>query len=324
MDSWAFVEYDGSKLSEDPAVRRRVRQYAMRDVATARRRKGNYGKQNLRQAPPWLTELRRVEDSHVTRDQQGSSSQFRSLSINHSSQLYSLDTPTRQEINNDHSRHNMKHRCIVPKPLETSFLGGSIFALLQKVPMAGLRLGITPVSHQFWLATANASSIEEPQVGSRTFISYVPSRYGQVPCLTLAVDCVVAKMRHLLSGSSPGNSPTLYVALGSYNKALRAVQAALNDTVSRMSPETLCAIELLGIFEVRTFFFVSIIGVDLLRLQFLNGGENLRHWVHHVGGAARLIEARGFERFASDFEISLFMESIGSTVRDQHRGVTDS
>jgi hypothetical protein len=36
-----------------------------------------------------------------------------------------------------------------------------------------------------------------------------------------------------------------------YTKALRALQAALDDETQRMTPETLCATELLGVYEVR-------------------------------------------------------------------------
>jgi len=39
--------------------------------------------------------------------------------------------------------------------------------------------------------------------------------------------------------------------LAQYSKALRALQVALNDEAQRYTPETLCATQLLGMFEVR-------------------------------------------------------------------------
>lgn len=37
--------------------------------------------------------------------------------------------------------------------------------------------------------------------------------------------------------------------------------------------------------------------------------------MHHVGGAARLVEARGAHMFNTEFEKALFLAHIGPTVR---------
>ena len=48
--SFPFIVVNGPKV-EDPRARRIIRKQAMKDVGDARRRKGNYGRVNMRQAP---------------------------------------------------------------------------------------------------------------------------------------------------------------------------------------------------------------------------------------------------------------------------------
>lgn len=49
--AFSFVQYDGPKLPKDTSVRRVIRKQAMRDIAIARRARGNYGRNNQRQSP---------------------------------------------------------------------------------------------------------------------------------------------------------------------------------------------------------------------------------------------------------------------------------
>lgn len=41
----------------------------------------------------------------------------------------------------------------------------------------------------------------------------------------------------------------------------------------------------------------------------------MNSWICHAGGAARLIQLRGPDRFQTDFELALFMAHIGPIVR---------
>ncbi|KAK4071359.1 uncharacterized protein Triagg1_6020 [Trichoderma aggressivum f. europaeum] len=83
-----------------------------------------------------------------------------------------------------------------------------------------------------------------------------------------------------------------------YAKALKEVQKAIDDDALRMSQETLYATELLGIFEL------------------LNPQPQMNSWICHAGGAARLIQLRGPDRFQTDFELALFMAHIGPIVTE--------
>lgn len=110
--------------------------------------------------------------------------------------------------------------------------------LLSLAPLTGLRLGV---------AICTNDVLWSPRIGSTKVFSFIPSRYGHVPALTCATDCVVAKRRTMLTGRIEGEA----LVLERYSKALRALQAALDDESQRCSPETLCAAQLLGVFEVR-------------------------------------------------------------------------
>jgi hypothetical protein len=50
-ESFPFIISSGPKLQTDPAVRTLIRKQAMKDVANARKKRGNYGRVNMRQLP---------------------------------------------------------------------------------------------------------------------------------------------------------------------------------------------------------------------------------------------------------------------------------
>ncbi|OTA00753.1 hypothetical protein A9Z42_0010170 [Trichoderma parareesei] len=145
--------------------------------------------------------------------------------------------------------------------------------LLNLMPLTGLRLGVGTLSHYLYEPTQPKDRIITAQASSQRLLSFIPSRYGHVSLLRHATDCVIAKL-HYESQPVEHRSPKSDWA----------------------KPETLCATQLLGIFEA------------------LNGNERENSWMHHVGGAARLVEARGVHMFQSEFEKTLFLAHIGPTV----------
>ena len=50
-ESFPFIVSSGPRLQTDPAVRTLIRKQAMKDVANARKKRGNYGRVNMRQLP---------------------------------------------------------------------------------------------------------------------------------------------------------------------------------------------------------------------------------------------------------------------------------
>ena len=72
---------------------------------------------------------------------------------------------------------------------------------------------------------------------------------------------------------------------------------------------------MLSRYEVRSNVPTLVRSADTL-LQTLSEHDDPRLWLHHVAGAARLIEIRGPDRFLTDFEISLFVANIGPVVME--------
>ncbi|CAK7221127.1 hypothetical protein SBRCBS47491_004421 [Sporothrix bragantina] len=198
--------------------------------------------------------------------------------------------------------------------------GGYGQANLRQVPIFvdelvdhSLRLGIGKLSSfksdllqaRDWAGSsfrASSSSSHPPShdLGNPALAHFITTHYADVPALRYATDCVTAQLRQLrlrskgLPTSPPHGKDTPLLL---YNKALRAIQAALEDDTQRLTEETLCATELLAVFEL------------------LN--ENVPSWMHHAGGAAQLIQIRGAHRFrSSESGTALFLAHIGTSVMD--------
>lgn len=206
----------GSRL--DQATRIRVRKQAMKNVAAARRRRRTYGKHNLRQLPVFLppTQFMSLDDQlqHPKIDCPGK---------------FGPDNPSLLQA--DHSR----------------LIISSHFSILNICPLASLHFGLAKVSH----FTADPVYIRDVFVfpyGRTSLLSFVPSRYGQTPSLTYAVDCVVERLRWIVNLNRIPKEDSAVASR--YVKALKCLQSALDDAEQCLTPETLCAVELLGIFEV--------------------------------------------------------------------------
>lgn len=84
-----------------------------------------------------------------------------------------------------------------------------------------------------------------------SYLFHIPSRAGHEPCLDIAVSCLAASLRELFSqNQQQGNIQVQERTLSLYSTALKQLQEALNDPIRSRSAETLCATELLCIFEV--------------------------------------------------------------------------
>jgi hypothetical protein len=117
------------------------------------------------------------------------------------------------------------------------------------MPLPGLRLGIGAYSHLPAESAQGGDIFSSSYLGSRKLLSFIPSRYGEISSLSHATDCVVAKIRQMTAHPDRRHPNGEALVLMHYTKALRALQAALNNEAQRMKPETLCAAELLGAFE---------------------------------------------------------------------------
>ncbi|KAH6885437.1 hypothetical protein B0T10DRAFT_95609 [Thelonectria olida] len=282
---FSFVNYEGPKLPQDPNVRKLIRRQAMRDAAEDRRSRGGYGQSNLRQYPVFLEN-----------DAEGG------LPDNqHQSSL--ANVPADRRGTRNAKRGTTLHAASsLPVPVSIAYPDGTTtekFALLLNLtPLTGLRLGIANFSspRSDLIRSKDPISISNP--GGPKLAHFITSRYGDVPALQYATDCVTAKLQQILRSPDSPSIDGENTILLHYTKALRALQAALEDETQRMAAETLCATELLAVFEV------------------LDGNMQSHSWMHHAGGAAQLIQVRGAHRFNTESDMALFMAHIGPTVMD--------
>lgn len=79
------------------------------------------------------------------------------------------------------------------------------------------------------------------------YIDFLPSRSGHSLALDSAIQCLVAGLRDL---ALPAAYQSSIKTLACYSRALEALQDSLSQPRQRFSSETLCATQLLGIFEV--------------------------------------------------------------------------
>lgn len=284
--SFSFVNFDGPNLVPDAQVRRRIRQQAMRDTAVARKQRGDYGKHNMRQYPVFVSPADGSEAAKGIPDSDGLQRIRQSIDI------------------------------YVPLSLQDPRMPKEFSLLLNLMPLTGLRLGVGTLSHYLYEPTQPKEAIVTAQVSSQRLLSFIPSRYGHVQLLRHATDSVIAKLQYLSQPEENRSPKGDLKALMHYQKALQALQEALLDEREWAKPETLCATQLLGIFEVNTTLQIRSHLLCLTKefSQALNGNEK-DSWMQHVGGAARLVEARGAHMFTSEFEKALFLSHIGPTVR---------
>src|SRR6266498_3873018 len=86
------------------------------------------------------------------------------------------------------------------------------FDILNLSTLTTLHLGIAAMEYFTTEPNWTKSIFRDKQW---SYLSYLPSRYGDVPCLTHAADCVVARLRGMVSSLYPSED----MALSLYVKA---------------------------------------------------------------------------------------------------------
>jgi hypothetical protein len=81
-----------------------------------------------------------------------------------------------------------------------------------------------------------------------SYLFHLPARYDQTTCLQDALCCLAIRAKRFVSPTSQ-RDPSGELRL--YGKALRSLQAAIDDGQSCTQSDVLCAIEILSICEVR-------------------------------------------------------------------------
>lgn len=132
---------------------------------------------------------------------------------------------------------------------ELDFLELSSLAALEVGRFTGQRVLESPRSIAHFLGGKNWS-----------YCRYVPSYYAESVLVRNATDCVVARVRCLLS---PKDSTWETLALASYSMALSNLQDAINSTCQPPKAEVLCGTLVLSLYEVNFYILPQRICLDV-------------------------------------------------------------
>ncbi|KAG9243613.1 hypothetical protein BJ878DRAFT_510021 [Calycina marina] len=283
---------DTPKVPENLAIRALIRKQAMKKASAARRRDGNYGKHNLRQYPIFL-----FDQENAMEQPSGS-------------QNWNVDKePLRADL------RTVSEPRDAPRPYRGQPVAISEVARVETIPrkLSARGYELTSMKSDFDVndlstlsslhvnRAARAALSQNPchliyQLRSHkqsSYLSYLPSRYGQIPCLSDATDCVIARARQIISPNRGWEAAVITF----YLKALDSLQKALDNPKQRFKPEVLCATEILALYE----------------LLDPSGGPA---WVRHAAGAARLVQLRGPHNYRTGFEKALLMAHTGSIMTE--------
>lgn len=237
--TFAFVNYEGPKLPRDPHIRDLIHRRAMKDVAVTKRRRGGSRHHNVGQLPLFLDQAVRVDGASPILRDKIPNIVAHAIDTDQLSLAYSgTDSETSPE--------EWESSDTLPSPAVALNLINAVdfSTLFDLTPLTGLRLGFATVG------LSTCTSMKGLNMGSKKLLTFIPSRYGHVSSLSHATDCVIAKLRQIAGTPERKSAAAEAAVLIHYNKALRALQADLEDEVRCMMPETLCATVLLCVFEV--------------------------------------------------------------------------
>jgi len=233
---------DNPSAPKDPAVRVVIRKQAMKKVADIRRRVGNYGKHNLRQYPVFYQSNNEGAAAKEVMDQEEYDNRTG----------YAEGWPSQNDQRNASRRNDIGHGMswtggISPKP---SAKGFELVTMKSGFDIIDLS---TLATYHVGRATAEALSSDPLQLLSLlgfkqwSYMSYLPSLYGSSACLDDAVDCLIARIRHIIA---PNGEKGEREVIRHYLKAIDSLQKALNSPSQRLAAHVLCATEILALYEV--------------------------------------------------------------------------
>lgn len=251
--SFRFIVSDGPRVPEDPALRTLIRKQAMKDVGIARRKRGGYGRVNLRQQP--LESCR------------GNVAAKRSLdgtSYDSSATSSSTSTPPTEDTETESVIPENGQLVLAGQTTDTWLSDLDCLMPLNNNPATGYDrmrmkydfdirdlsiLTSFNIGKTTMMAMSSNPELLSTLFGSQmqSYLHFIPSRYGHKPFLTAVIDCVSAKAHSRLYPPNPGFDATV---MRMYAKALAALQDAVAGNESSLDPDLLCAIQMLSLHEV--------------------------------------------------------------------------
>ncbi|CEJ91510.1 hypothetical protein VHEMI07213 [[Torrubiella] hemipterigena] len=119
------------------------------------------------------------------------------------------------------------------------------------------------------------------------YLYEIPMRSGYSEALDSAVDCVAAAL-HVRYSHGSLRAKYLKTALMLYGRTLKQLQKALDDREKSLSTLTLCATQLLFLYEALTL-------------------ESTQPTTHHARGTTQLIQHLGPKRFVTAFDKAILL-----------------
>ena len=250
-----FVAFPDGVVPRDVSVRKKIRKQAMSRAAAARKSSGVWGMRNLRQYPVFIHKPDVVETPQVEESQQKDGTFTKGTE---SISRFSLHRPVSDGQNKAES-------LFLTAEVDANKQGPSdVLAIPRKMSSTGyeamrnefdcdlLDMSALTTFHvgritRATLATHPARLIDILRCRQWSYVSYLPSRFGYNACLDDAIRCVTARIRQWV-GATP-NIDEFVMSL--YSKALKSLQAALNDPVQCMQTDVLAASQILTLYEVR-------------------------------------------------------------------------
>jgi hypothetical protein len=253
---FTFIPSNGPRVPNDPALRTLIRKQAMKDVGIARKKRGGYGRVNLRQ---------KLVDTNTDTPMRPSEELVETVPHNHSNATSSSSsTPACPDSNTDATTPDEQQLISIKQVNEWHAhqtwvvpLNGPPATDFERLRMKyhfDIRdlsiLTSFKVGSGTMLAISKNPELLSTLLGAeiQSYLQFIPSRYGHKPFLTAVIDCVSAKVHSKLY---PRNDMFEGMILRMYAKALAYLQAAVAGDESSLDPDLLCAIQMLSLHEVR-------------------------------------------------------------------------
>lgn len=221
----------------------------MRHTATIRKQAGGYGRHNPSQFDILLLgPVEHTEDLNSN----GSALPNNTVHVRQRKDTVISRIAARTRAMSDHNASWRTALCPSPECPFVTAMSRNYYLLNLASPLTVLRLGVSTLSYFYhdYSCIGETLSKMPPHIRSRRLLSFIPSRYGHVPSITHATDCLIARLGHIIQSGGKLSARRDLATLKSYARALKSLQEAIDDEKLRITPETLCAAEILGLFEV--------------------------------------------------------------------------
>ncbi|KAL9040682.1 MAG: hypothetical protein Q9214_004388 [Letrouitia sp. 1 TL-2023] len=247
--TFEFISSLDGAVPRDGELRRKIRKQAMSRAAIARKQSGTWGKNNIRQYTIYVHNDKQKIVSPV--EEIFSEKAIESSVTNNNN----VAADERLEQNKENRVGLLTSASYVPfqSQLIPPLMASSSYEAMRGqldydiVELSALTASHTGCITSLTIADQRTLFADALRYRQWSYILFLPSRYGYYACLDDAIRCVIVRIREWIGACAKPSLAATYF----YTKALRSLQAAINDPHQRMLSEVLCASQVLCLYEVR-------------------------------------------------------------------------